>query len=93
MTEAQLREAQEEAERKADKLLEMPPVLRAREPIDKVMEFDPLIQGRERSTLIFTDISMNVSDRVCYHFNNIKLCLTFKHEKHLNEFVHIFCTL
>lgn len=65
MTEAELREAQEEAEKKADKLLEMPPVLRAREPIDKVMEFDPLIQGIERSTLIFTDISMNISDRVC----------------------------
>jgi hypothetical protein len=64
MTEEQLQETLQEADRRADRLLQMPPVLRPRQPIDKVLSFDPHIQGLEKSTVIFTDITMNVSDRV-----------------------------
>ncbi|CAL8072878.1 unnamed protein product [Orchesella dallaii] len=65
MTEAQLQKAREEAEEKADKLLQMPPVLMPRKTIDEILSFDPCIQLDEvvPSTLIFTDISMNIKDR------------------------------
>lgn len=64
MTEGQLQQRLEEADARADKLLQMPPVLRARLPIDKELAYDPQIQGIEKSTILFTDITMNVTDRV-----------------------------
>lgn len=68
MTQEQLIQARAEAEEKADQFLQMPPVLRPREPIDEILDFEPRLQTEDTSTLIFTDITMNVSDRV------IKLC-------------------
>jgi len=64
MTDEEFAEAQMEAERKSDMLLQMPPVLAPREPINEELSFDPQIQGIETATLVFTDISMNVSNRV-----------------------------
>jgi len=63
MTEEQLVEALKEADEKAQKSLQMPPVLRPRKDIYKELSFDPELQGVEKSTIIFTDITMNINDR------------------------------
>lgn len=67
MTEAQLEEALEEAKLKAQKLLQMPPVLPPRQPIDEIISFDPIVQGIEKPgvTLVFTDTSIlpSINDR------------------------------
>ncbi len=69
MTEAQLKESLDEAYVKADSILQMPPVLPPRKPINKELAYNPEIAGYDLdgSTLVFTDITMNISERVSQH--------------------------
>lgn len=62
MTDEQLQEALSEANKKADELLQMPPVLPVRQPIDSVLSRDPALKGLEMSRLIFTDITFGIPD-------------------------------
>uniref|UniRef100_A0A0A9W4H6 28S ribosomal protein S22, mitochondrial n=1 Tax=Lygus hesperus TaxID=30085 RepID=A0A0A9W4H6_LYGHE len=63
MTTAQLEEAVRDAERKADELLQMPPVMSERKEIDHVLVKDEKLVGLFKSKFIFTDISLGKTDR------------------------------
>lgn len=60
MTDQELQESLEDANRKADEFLQMPPVLPARKPINTVLSYDPALQGLETTPLVFTDITFGV---------------------------------
>lgn len=62
MTDKELNEALEETQRKAQVLLQMPPVVPVRRPIDRVLSRDPALQGLETSRLVFTDITFGLKD-------------------------------
>lgn len=64
MTEEGLEETIQEAERRADALLQMPPVLLPKDDKEKVLAFDPRIQGHDESAFVFTDISLGSTNRV-----------------------------
>jgi len=63
MTTAQLEQAVNQAKKRGEKKIQMPPVLKARKPIDDVISFDPKLQGHDQSAYIFTDISTGFTDR------------------------------
>lgn len=60
MTDEELQDALEEANKKGDDYLQMPPVLAVRKPKNTVLSYDPALQGLETSPLVFTDISFGV---------------------------------
>lgn len=62
MTDDQLKEAMQSAERKAEKLLQMPPVIKERKPIDKVLSKDVALQGYTDSKLVITDITFGIEN-------------------------------
>lgn len=62
MTDEQLEEAFQEAQKKADELLQIPPALAIHEPSSKVYSVDPALQGLETSRLVFTDITFGLKD-------------------------------
>lgn len=51
-------------ERKAESLLEMPPVMEERGEIDEELEQNDDLAHYSESSYVFTDISISVSDRV-----------------------------
>jgi len=57
----------EEARKKADDKLQMPPILAPRKEIDCVLSKDPVLKGweRENCTHVFADISFGKKDCVC----------------------------
>ena len=57
-------QAQEEVERKAERLLEMPPVMEERQEINEVLEQNDELACYSESRYVFTDISTSVCDRV-----------------------------
>ncbi|KAG0703012.1 28S ribosomal protein S22, mitochondrial [Chionoecetes opilio] len=63
LTEGQLNEQMEEARKKAEALLQMPPVVRQREAIQEVVSRDPALTGLDTCRYVFTDISYGISDR------------------------------
>nr|CAG4652064.1 EOG090X0AW0 [Triops cancriformis] len=63
MTQEELDKALEEAKRKAEDKLQMPPLLEERKPINEVLSSDPEIQGLDNCSYVFTDITYGVSDR------------------------------
>jgi len=63
MTVESLEETIGSARRRANKLLQMPPVLPARKPRNKILAFDPYIQGHDNSSFVMADITMNVKDK------------------------------
>jgi len=63
VTQEELDEAMTEVRAKAEKKLEMPPVMDERLDTSEVLESDPLLQGFDTSKYIFTDITYGVSDR------------------------------
>lgn len=63
LTEEELQEHMKETKAKAEKVLQMPPVLKERQPIDRVLSRDPALTGCETSKIIFTDITFGLSDR------------------------------
>jgi small subunit ribosomal protein S22 len=52
------------AERKAEKRLQMPPVVRARSEGPEVLSLDIELQKHSETKFVFTDISFGSSDRV-----------------------------
>lgn len=62
MTDEQLREAFEEARRKVDEIIQIPPVVKVRKPKDRVLSRDPALQGLDTANYVFTDISYGVPD-------------------------------
>lgn len=60
MTDEELQDALEDANKKSDDFLQMPPVLAARKPKNTVLSYDPALEGLETSPLVFTDISFGV---------------------------------
>ncbi|BES99851.1 ribosomal protein S22 [Nesidiocoris tenuis] len=63
MTTAQLEEELKKADLKADELLQMPPVVPEREEIDEVLDKDEKLVGLLDTKIIFTDISLDKTDR------------------------------
>ncbi|XP_006818041.1 small ribosomal subunit protein mS22-like, partial [Saccoglossus kowalevskii] len=63
VSEDKLQELLEEAKEKAEKKLQMPPVMEERTKIDHVLSNDPELEGLETSKLVFTDITFGVPDR------------------------------
>lgn len=51
-------------EKKAETLLQMPPVVKQREPIQEVLSRDPALSGFDTCRYVFTDITYGVTDRV-----------------------------
>ena len=51
-------------EKKAESLLEMPPVMDERQKINEVLEQNDELAHFSESSFVFTDISTSVSDRV-----------------------------
>ncbi|MPC41021.1 28S ribosomal protein S22, mitochondrial [Portunus trituberculatus] len=63
LTEEELGELKEEMEKKAETLLQMPPVVKQREPIQVVLSRDPALTGFDTCRYVFTDITYGVPDR------------------------------
>ncbi|KAK8400020.1 hypothetical protein O3P69_003011 [Scylla paramamosain] len=63
LTDEELGELREEMEKKAETLLQMPPVVKQREPIMDVLSRDPALVGFDTCRYIFTDITYGVTDR------------------------------
>merc|ERR1712106_1309669 len=63
LTEEELQEKLQDARNKAEKLLQMPPILKVRAPIQKVFAQDPALKGLDTVKYVFTDITPNVRDR------------------------------
>ena len=55
---------QKAAEGRLKYRLQIPPFMKGREPITAVLSSDPKLEGLESSTLVFTDITFGVKDRV-----------------------------
>jgi small subunit ribosomal protein S22 len=52
------------AERKAEKKLQMPPVVKVQTEEPEVLSYDNELQGHSETKFVFTDISFGTSDRV-----------------------------
>ena len=64
MTEEELQEAREEARRKADRKLQMTPVMEERDSAtSETLETDPQLAGFDTCKYVFTDITFGVPDR------------------------------
>ncbi|KAG7175433.1 28S ribosomal protein S22-like, partial [Homarus americanus] len=63
LTEEELQERMEEAKGVVEKILQMPPVLKERQPITGILSRDPALTGFDTCKYIFTDITFGVSDR------------------------------
>uniref|UniRef100_A0A1E1WQJ0 28S ribosomal protein S22, mitochondrial n=1 Tax=Pectinophora gossypiella TaxID=13191 RepID=A0A1E1WQJ0_PECGO len=50
------------ANEKADKLLQMPPVVKVQQPINDVLSQDPALLGYDKAKYLFTDISFGVDN-------------------------------
>lgn len=48
--------------------LQMPPLLPINDKEPEILDNDPNIIGSMKTKIVFTDITYNVSDRVCYLF-------------------------
>ncbi|KAK1116504.1 hypothetical protein K0M31_018968 [Melipona bicolor] len=63
MTDEELAEAREEIGKKANRRIQMPPVVKIRSKEPKVLVKEPELQGYEETNLVFTDISFGKSNR------------------------------
>ncbi|XP_043521502.1 28S ribosomal protein S22, mitochondrial [Frieseomelitta varia] len=63
MTDEELAKAREEIGKKANRRIQMPPVVKIRPKEPKVLVKEPELQGCGRSNLVFTDISFGKSNR------------------------------
>lgn len=52
----------EKAHHKADRLLQMPPVLKVHKPVDEVLSRDPALVGYDTAKFLFTDITFGVAN-------------------------------
>ncbi|XP_011307836.1 28S ribosomal protein S22, mitochondrial [Fopius arisanus] len=62
MTDEELQAALRKAQKKLEGRLQMPPVVKEREPITEVLSKDPALQGFDESKYVFTDITYGVTD-------------------------------
>lgn len=62
MTDQELKEAVEEAQIKANELLQLPPAIPAQSPMAKIISKDPALQGLETSKMVFIDITFGTKD-------------------------------
>lgn len=63
LTDQELKEAQNQAEKSAKKLLQMPPVMNERDKASEVLDHDSAIEGYDSAKLVFTDITYGIHDR------------------------------
>ncbi|KAF7283360.1 hypothetical protein GWI33_000868 [Rhynchophorus ferrugineus] len=62
MTDAELKESLKEAQKKADELLQIPPVVKIDFGKQRILSKDPALNGISTSRLVFTDITFGVKD-------------------------------
>lgn len=55
-----------ETRKRAEGLLQMPPVLKERMPIEEVVSNDSALKGYDTCKYVFTDITFGISDRVSH---------------------------
>lgn len=63
VTNEELQDLVDDANRRVNEVLQMPPVLRLRAPTDRVLSHDPALQGLETAKHVFTDVTFGASDR------------------------------
>ncbi|KAJ2952883.1 hypothetical protein O0L34_g7248 [Tuta absoluta] len=62
LTSEELEAEMERANKRADKLLQMPPAVKVHQPINEVLSEDPALVGYDKSTYLFTDITFGVDN-------------------------------
>lgn len=62
MTDKELKETLDDAHKKADEMLQMPPVLPVRKTTMRILSRDPALQGFDKSRFVFTDITFGIPD-------------------------------
>ncbi|XP_026758205.1 28S ribosomal protein S22, mitochondrial [Galleria mellonella] len=62
LTNEQLESEIAKANKKADKLLQMPPIVKIQKPITDVLSKDPALVGYDTSKFVFTDITFGVAN-------------------------------
>ncbi|CAG9585158.1 unnamed protein product [Danaus chrysippus] len=62
LTDEELKTEQSNAYKSAERLLQMPPVVKVQEPVDDVLSKDPALVGYDSSTYLFTDITHGVAN-------------------------------
>lgn len=62
MTDDELEKAMKDAELRANRRLQMPPVVKKKIEVPRVIEVDPALQGYDTSKLVFTDITYGVTN-------------------------------
>lgn len=62
MTDEELQNSVKEAHKKADELLQIPPIVPAQDLLTKVISNDPALQGLETSKFVFADITFGIKD-------------------------------
>uniref|UniRef100_A0A0P4WQX4 28S ribosomal protein S22, mitochondrial n=1 Tax=Daphnia magna TaxID=35525 RepID=A0A0P4WQX4_9CRUS len=63
LTQAEVDQVMVEMEVKLKKKLQMPPLLKEREPVTKILSKDPELQGFDNCKYVFIDISQGINDR------------------------------
>lgn len=64
LTQAEVDQVMVEMEVKLKKKLQMPPLLKEREPVTKILSKDAELQGFDNCKYVFIDISQGINDRV-----------------------------
>lgn len=64
LTQAEVDHVMAEMEAKLKKKLQMPPLLKEREPVTKILSKNPELQGFDNCKYVFINISQGISDRV-----------------------------
>jgi small subunit ribosomal protein S22 len=64
LTQAEVDQVMAEMEEKLKKKLQMPPLLKEREPINKILSFNPELQGFDDCKYVFINISQGITNRV-----------------------------
>ena len=68
LTQSELDQMMAETEFKLKKKLQMPPLLKEREPVTKILSKNPELQGFDSVKYVFIDISQGVTDRVSLNY-------------------------
>ncbi len=67
LTQAEVDHVMAEMEMKLKRKLQMPPLLKEREPINKIYSFNPELQGFDDCKYVFINISQGITNRVSCH--------------------------
>lgn len=63
LTTEELQKYMKAAEKKAARLLQVPPIVKEREDINEVLSEDPALKGFDEAKFVFTDITFGVKDK------------------------------